>query len=70
MKYFRDDSSFWLQLLALSKKGIIIKILMDGYNSQIIRQIYRINSSGKEKKVKIGYSNKLGIIDELLIICD
>jgi hypothetical protein len=70
LNYFKEDSEFWLQLSDLSRKGVFIKVLTDGYESQVILQINKINSLIGNNQIQLGYSTKLGNIEQLLIICD
>jgi len=57
-------------LSVLSGKDAIIKILTDGYNISLAHQIDKINFSNKNNPIWVGYSARLGDINELIMISD
>lgn len=67
---FIYEDSFWNHYLVLLKRGVNIRILTDDYDSELLRHINEINRTNKNNQIQIGYSNKLGNIEELMIICD
>ena len=67
---FIYEDSFWNHYLVLLKRGVNIRILTDDYDSELLRHINEINLTNKNNQIQIGYSNKLGNIEELMIICD
>ena len=67
---FIHEDSFWNHYLVLLKRGVNIKILTDDYNSELLRHIHELNRTNKNNQLQIGYSNKLGHIEEFIIISD
>jgi hypothetical protein len=67
---FIYEDSFWNHYLVLLKRGVNIRILTNDYDSELLRHINEINRTNKNNQIQIGYSNKLGNIEELMIICD
>jgi hypothetical protein len=73
LDYFADDDLFWLKLSVLYRKGVLIKLLTDGYNRSLIYQLNKITNDAPGKThdhFQIGYSTKLGNIDEFVLITD
>lgn len=58
------------QFLVLSKRGVTIKLLTDDINEHLLNQITEINRANKDEQIKLGYSNKLGNFNEMVIIVD
>lgn len=57
----------------LYRKGVLIKLLTDGYNRSLIYQLNKITNEAHRKThdhFQIGYSTKLGNIDEFVLITD
>jgi hypothetical protein len=67
---FIFEDSFWNHYLVLLKRGVNIRILTDDYNSELLGHIHEINRTNKNNQIQIGYSNKLGNIEEFIIISD
>ena len=67
---FIFEDSFWNHYLVLLKRGVNIRILTDDYNSELLGHIHEINRTNKNNQIQIGYSNKLGKIEEFIIISD
>ena len=67
---FIHEDSFWNHYLVLLKRGVNIKILTDDYNSELLRHVHELNRTNKNNQLQIGYSNKLGHIEEFIIISD
>jgi hypothetical protein len=67
---FIFEDSFWNHYLVLLKRGVNIRILTDEYNSELLGHIHEINRTNKNNQIQIGYSNKLGNIEEFIIISD
>ena len=59
MKYFNT----------LLKKDVTIKILFDNINLSLLEQLFEINKTSSNK-IQIGYTNKLGNFNELIMIND
>lgn len=73
LDYFADDDLFWLKLSVLYRKGVLIKLLTDGYNRSLIYQLNKITKETSRKihdHFQMGYSTKLGSIDEFVLITD
>ena len=73
LDYFADDDLFWIKLSLLYRKGVLIKLLTDGYNRSLIYQLNKITNEAPRKThdhFQIGYSTKLGNIDEFVLITD
>ena len=73
LDYFADDDLFWIKLSLLYRKGVLIKLLTDGYNRSLIYQLNKITNEAHRKThdhFQIGYSTKLGNIDEFVLITD
>ena len=73
LDYFADDDLFWIKLSLLYRKGVLIKLLTDGYNRSLIYQLNKITNEAHRKahrSFQIGYSTKLGNIDEFVLITD
>ncbi len=54
----------------LLKKDIRVKILFDGIDLNILKQIREINNTTSSNQIQIGYTNKLGNFNELVVIND
>lgn len=54
----------------LSLRGVAIKILIDDVDEQLLSHVAAINNTIKTKHIQLGYTNKLGRINELVIIND
>jgi hypothetical protein len=67
---FIYEDSFWNHYLVLLKRGVNIRILTDDYDSELLRHINEINRTNKNNQIQIGYSKKLGNIEEFIIISD
>ncbi len=67
---FIHEDRFWNHYVVLLKRGVNIKILTDDYNSELLGHIHKINRTNKNNQIQIGYSNKLGNIEEFIIISD
>jgi hypothetical protein len=67
---FIHEDRFWNHYVVLLKRGVNIKILTDDYNSELLGHIHEINRTNKNNQIQIGYSNKLGNIEEFIIISD
>jgi hypothetical protein len=52
------------------KRGVKIKILTDNLESELLSQINEINQAHEDNQIQIGYTNKLGNIDEFMMVSD
>ena len=52
------------------QNDIVIKILVDNYDGQIENQIELINGKYRKSLIQLGYSNRLGQFDEMIICFD
>lgn len=68
--YFIRSDSFWRYCSLLLDRNTSIKILTDGYNSELLSQIQNLNKGFKNNIIEIEYSTKLGNINECMIISD
>ncbi len=70
LKHFIRSDSIWEHCLTLLGRNGIIKILVDGYDSDLLQQTQRINKEAKVNFIHIEYSSKLESLNECLIITD
>jgi len=68
---FMYEDSFWKHFPLLLKRGVNIKILSDDFNSDLMKKINEINrNENSHNQIQIGNANKLGNINEFIIISD
>jgi hypothetical protein len=65
-----DKNNFLDNFITPLRKGVTIKILTDGIDDHLQSQIAERNNTNKNKTIQFGCTNKLGSIDELVIIND
>lgn len=54
----------------LIERNVTIKILTDNADEHLIKQIASLNALNLENSIQLGYMNKLGDLDEMVIVSD
>lgn len=68
---FIHEDNFWKHFPILLKRGVNIKILTDDFDSDLLIKITEMNSNeNNQNNIQIGNANKLGNINEFIIISD
>ena len=68
---FIHEDNFWKHFPILLKRGVNIKILTDDFDSDLLIKINEMNSNeNNQNNIQIGNANKLGNINEFIIISD
>ncbi len=55
---------------SLTNRTATIRILTDDVNEDLVKQVAAINSNTKKRLIHLGYTNKLGHIDEMVVVSD
>lgn len=70
LKQYTDNNEFMSKLSIGLKRGITIKLLTDDTSEHFLKQIDVLGIASKHNQINYGYSNKLGDINEMVIIAD
>ncbi len=70
LNQYTDNNDFMSKLSTGLKRGITIKILTDDTSEHFLKQIDVLGIASKHNQINYGYSNKLGDINEMVIIAD
>jgi hypothetical protein len=65
-----NESNIINYISSLLEKNARIKILVDSAEEFLVKQIVFINNSNSTNPIQLGYTNKLGDLDEMVIISD
>lgn len=65
-----DKNTFKKYFKVLLKRDITVKMLFDDIDFSILDQVFELNTISSNNKLQIGYTNKLGNFNELVIVVD
>lgn len=65
-----NKSNITKYIPSVLEKDAIIKILTDNVDEYLIKQIVSISNSNQTNLIQLGYTNKLGDLDEMVLISD
>ena len=65
-----NENNILIKFKLLLRKGVAIRILTDSIDGQLLIHVAAINDTNKNKHIQLGYTNKLGSINEVAIISD
>lgn len=68
--YLLNKGNFLHQLPSILQKAASIKILIEHVDEYLTKQIAYINKSTQIRPIKLGYTNKIAEIDEMVMIFD
>lgn len=68
--YFLNKGKFLDYIPNILQKEASIKILMEGVDEYLTRRINSLNKYAQAKPIQIGYTNKIGEINEMVLIFD
>ncbi|MGD9533431.1 MAG: hypothetical protein AB7V56_06650 [Candidatus Nitrosocosmicus sp.] len=52
------------------RRNLLVKILTDDIDEHLIKQIDSINELNPQNLIRVGYSNKTGELNELIMVSD
>ncbi len=65
-----NENNILSKVKLLLRRGVAIRILTDNIDGQLLSHLAAINNTNKNKHIQLGYTNKLGSINEVVIISD
>jgi len=65
-----DKNTFKKYFKVLLKRDITVKMLFDDIDFSILDQVFELNTISSNNKLQIGYTNKIGNFNELVIVVD
>jgi len=70
LNQYTDNNDFMSKLSTGLNRGITIKLLTDDTSEHFLKQIDELGIASKYNQINYGCSNKLGDINEMVIIAD
>lgn len=65
-----NKNNFINYLSILLERNLTVKILTDNIDEYLIKLVNSLNNSNPKNPIQLGYSNKIGELDEMVIISD